>query len=173
MVGEIRDKETVEIAITAAITGHLVLSTLHTNDAVSTITRLADMGIPPYMIAVSLMGVISQRLVRRICTHCAESYRPDMHELKLLGIQEGEYTFRRAVGCSFCNNTGYRGRIAVHEILVIDNKHREMITGNALVNEILEYSLKSGMKTLKEECIRLLSDGITSLEEVLEVAYAQ
>lgn len=173
MVGEIRDKETVEIAITAAITGHLVLSTLHTNDAVSTITRLADMGIPPYMIAVSLMGVISQRLVRRLCTHCAESYRPAMHELKLLGIQEGEYTFRRAVGCSFCNNTGYRGRIAVHEILVIDNKHREMITGNALVNEILEYSLKSGMKTLKEECIRLLSDGITSLEEVLEVAYAQ
>ncbi len=108
MLGEIRDSETADIAIRAAITGHLVLSTLHTNDAVSTISRLEDMGIPPYMIAVSLMGVISQRLLRRLCPQCSVSYTPGAHELKLLGLKEENYTFKKAEGCSYCNHTGYK-----------------------------------------------------------------
>ncbi|MGB8453804.1 MAG: GspE/PulE family protein [Anaerocolumna sp.] len=173
MLGEIRDSETADIAIRAAITGHLVLSTLHTNDAVSTISRLEDMGIPPYMIAVSLMGVISQRLLRRLCPQCAVTYTPEAHELKLLGLQEGNYTFRKAEGCSYCNHTGYKGRIAVHEILLINNGHHDLITRNASINELMDYSLKTGMTTLRDECIRLLRQGITSLEEVMDVAYTQ
>ncbi len=173
MLGEIRDSETADIAIRAAITGHLVLSTLHTNDAVSTISRLEDMGIPPYMIAVSLMGVISQRLVRRLCPQCAVSYTPEVHELKLLGLKEGNYTFKKAQGCSACNNTGYKGRIAVHEILLINGGHHDLITRNASIDEIMDYSLKTGMTTLRDECIRLLKQGITSLEEVMDVSYTQ
>lgn len=173
MVGEIRDAETVEIALRAAITGHLVLSTLHTNDAVSSISRLVDMGIEPYMVAVSLMGVISQRLVRKLCPQCSMSYKPESHELKLLGLQGGDYTFRKPVGCPYCNNSGYKGRIAVHEILIIDRGHRELISRNASTSELMEYSIKNGMSTLRTECIRLLNSGITSLNEVLDIAYAQ
>lgn len=173
MLGEIRDSETVEVALRAAVTGHLVLSTLHTNDAVSSISRLIDMGVPPYMIAVALMGVISQRLVRRLCPHCADAYVVPEHELKYLGLSYGRYTFKRAKGCSICNNTGYKGRIAVHEILLISRGHRELIARNASTSEIIEYSIKAGMTTLKDECIRLLADGITSFDEVLEITYTQ
>jgi len=173
MLGEIRDGETVDVALRAAITGHLVLSTLHTNDAVSSISRLIDMGVPPYMIAVALMGVISQRLLRKLCPHCAIPYNPAEHELKYLGIPIGRYTFKRAQGCSFCNNTGYKGRIAVHEILLINKGHRDLITRNASTNEIIEYSLQTGMTTLKVECIRLLMEGITSFDEVMEITYTQ
>jgi len=173
MLGEIRDTETVDVALRAAITGHLVLSTLHTNDALSSISRLVDMGVPPYMIAVALIGVISQRLLRRLCPHCAETYNPAEHELKYLGILEGKYTFRRQKGCSFCNNTGYKGRIAVHEILLINRGHRDLIARNATTSEIIDYSLRTGMTTLKEECIRLLKEGITSFEEVMEITYTQ
>ena len=173
MLGEIRDGETVDVALRAAITGHLVLSTLHTNDAVSSISRLTDMGVAPYMIAVSLMGVISQRLLRRLCPHCSVAYTPAEHELKFLGLPKGKYTFKRAGGCSFCNNTGYKGRIAVHEILLINKGHRDLIARNATTNELLDYSLKTGMTTLKDECIRLLKDCVTSLDEVMDIAYTQ
>jgi type IV pilus assembly protein PilB len=173
MVGEIRDSDTVDVALRAAITGHLVLSTLHTNDAGSSISRLIDMGVPPYMIAVALMGVISQRLLRRLCPHCAVSYVPQEHELRYLGIHGGTYTFKKAKGCPICNNTGYKGRIAVHEILLINKGHRDLIARNATVNEILNYSLRTGMTTLKDECIRLLMDGITSFDEVMEITYTQ
>lgn len=173
MIGEIRDSETVEVALRAAITGHLVLSTLHTNDAVSSISRLIDMGVPPYMIAVALMGVISQRLLRRLCPLCSEEYTPESHELRYLGLQGGSYTFRRAKGCPMCNYTGYKGRIAVHEILLINKGHRELIARNASVSEIMNYSVKSGMTTLKDECIRLLMDGVTSFNEVLDITYTQ
>lgn len=173
MVGEIRDGETVDVAIRAAITGHLVLSTLHTNDAVSSISRLIDMGVPPYMIAVSLMGIISQRLVRRLCTHCSQEYVPAEHELKFLGLKESEYHFKKAVGCSYCNNTGYKGRIAVHEILLINREHRDMIARNASNNELLQYSIQAGMSTLKQEGIRLVKEGITSFDEVMDITYAQ
>lgn len=173
MVGEIRDSDTVDVALRAAITGHLVLSTLHTNDAVSSISRLIDMGVPPYMIAVALMGVISQRLLRRLCPLCAETYTPQEHELKYLGIPDGDYTFKKAKGCPMCNETGYKGRIAVHEILLINKGHRDLIARNASVNEIQDYSFKTGMTTLKDECIKLLMNGITSFEEVMDITYTQ
>lgn len=173
MLGEIRDSETVDVALRAAITGHLVLSTLHTNDAVSSISRLIDMGVPPYMIAVALMGVISQRLLRRLCPLCSEEYIPEDHELRYLGIHGGRYTFRRAKGCPMCNHTGYKGRIAVHEILLINKGHRDLIARNASSSEIINYSIKTGMTTLKDECIRLLMDGITSFNEVLDITYTQ
>ncbi len=174
MLGEIRDNETVDVALRAAITGHLVLSTLHTNDAVSSISRLVDMGVPPYMIGVALMGVISQRLLRRLCPHCAESYTPGEHELTFLRLPTGEkFTFKRAKGCPVCNNTGYKGRIAVHEILLIDKGHRELIAREATTSEIIDYSAKGGMTTLKDECIKLLKRGITSFEEVSDITYSQ
>jgi type IV pilus assembly protein PilB len=173
MLGEIRDAETVDVAIRAAITGHLVLSTLHTNDAVSSISRLIDMGVPPYMIAVSLMGVISQRLIRRLCTNCSETYIPAEHEVKFLGLEPGEYHFKKPVGCSFCNQNGYKGRIAVHEILLITKEHRDLIANNASNNELLQYSIEHGLSTLKQECIRLIKDGITSFDEVMDITYKQ
>jgi type IV pilus assembly protein PilB len=173
MLGEIRDAETVDVALRAAITGHLVLSTLHTNDAISSISRLIDMGVPPYMIAVALMGVISQRLLRRLCSHCSAPYVPAEHEIKYLGLPQGSYTFKRPKGCSFCNNSGYKGRIAVHEILLINKGHRDLIAQNAPINEIFDYSLSTGMTTLKQECIRLLTEGITSFDEVMEITYTQ
>lgn len=173
MVGEIRDSETVDVAIRAAITGHLVLSTLHTNGAVSSISRLVDMGIAPYLIAVSLMGVISQRLVRRLCTACSISYEPPLHELKYLGLAEGDYHFHSPVGCSYCNHTGYKGRIAVHEILLVTKEIRDMIARNATINEITKQAIDHGMSTLKMECIRLIENGITSFKEVMDITYSQ
>lgn len=174
MVGEIRDSETVDVAIRAAITGHLVLSTLHTNDAVSSISRLEDMGVEPYLIAVSLRGVISQRLVRRLCTRCAEPYRPVEYELQYLGLPtDGDYTFYKAVGCSQCNKTGYKGRIAVHEILLINNEMKDMISRSATVNEITKFAIEGGMSTLKDESVKLIKNGITSFNEAMQITYSQ
>ena len=173
MVGEIRDAETVDVAIRAAITGHLVLSTLHTNDAVSSITRLTDMGIAPYLIAVSLMGVISQRLVRRLCTMCCEPYNPPEYEIKYLGLSEGDYQFYKPVGCSYCNNVGYKGRIAVHEVLTINKEIRDMIAGGATTLEMTRNAIDHGMSTLKMECIRLIQQGVTSFNEVMDITYSQ
>lgn len=173
MVGEIRDAETADIAIRAAITGHLVLSTLHTNDAVSSISRLLDMGIPSYMLAVSLMGIISQRLVRKLCPNCAADYLVPEHEQAYLGLEPGEYYFKRAMGCPICGNTGYKGRIAVHEILLLTKEHRDLIARNASINEITKFSIEQGMSTLKQECVDLLMRGITSFQEVTEITYSQ
>ena len=171
MVGEIRDHETAEIALRGAITGHLLLSTLHTNDAVSSIFRLIDMGVEPFMVAVSLVGVISQRLLRKLCPRCAVEYKPSPFELKTLGIQDEDIVVKKAVGCPFCNNLGYKGRTGVHEILVIDSGHKEMIARNAPINELMDYSLNKGMTTLKDGCISLLKQGVTSIEEVLKTTY--
>ena len=174
MLGEIRDSETVDVALRAAITGHLVLSTLHTNDAVSSISRLVDMGVPPYMIAVALMGVISQRLVRRLCQNCAVEYTPGEHELRYLNLPlDSKLTFKKACGCSLCNQSGYKGRIAVHEILLINQGHRELIARNVSVEELMEFSLQDGMNTLREECIKLLKRGVSSFEELSEITYVQ
>lgn len=173
MVGEIRDTDTVEVAIRAAITGHLVLSTLHTNDAVSTISRLKDMDIAPYLIAVSLMGVISQRLIRKLCTVCSKPYEPPEHEIKYLGLPEGHYQFYKPVGCSHCNQVGYKGRIAVHEILIVTKEIRDMIAEGATVNEMSKYAIDQGMSTLKMECIHLVQQGITSFNEVMDITYSQ
>lgn len=165
MVGEIRDAETADIAIRAAITGHIVLSTLHTNDAVSTITRLIDMGIAPYILAVSLMGVISQRLVRKLCPECAVEYQVPDYELNYLGIK-GPRKFKKACGCPKCNGIGYKGRIAAHEILVVDSEIRNKISRNADFGDISSTAKKNGMTFLRDECISLLEKGITSFEEV-------
>lgn len=168
MVGEIRDSETAEIAIRAAITGHLVLSTIHTNDSVSTINRLVDMGIEPFLIASSLVGVLAQRLVRRLCVHCKEEYEPDDYEAKLLKTEDKAKIYK-AVGCPACNNTGYKGRIAVYEILTITNELREMISHNKSTEELMQAALKNGMNTLFDSCSRLVKSGVTSLEEMMSV----
>lgn len=170
MVGETRDRETASISVRAAITGHLVLSTLHTNDAVSAIVRLEDMGIEPYLVANSLTGVVAQRLMRKLCPDCAREIEADEDSRRFLGKKDA--VVKVAVGCPKCRYTGYLGRIAIHEILGIDRTLREMITSGAGMEQIKEYALKGqGMETLKEQGIRLVEQGITSLEELFKVAY--
>lgn len=174
MVGEIRDSETAEIAIRSAITGHLVLSTLHTNDAVSAISRLIDMGIEPYLISASLVGVISQRLLRKVCSNCRVPYEIEPHHLAVPGFEElAGVTLYRGKGCSACNYTGYKGRVPVHEILVVSRQHRQLIAQKAPIDEIKDLSIKMGMSTLKEECIKLVRRGVTTIDEVIRVSYSQ
>jgi type IV pilus assembly protein PilB len=174
MIGEIRDQETVDIAIRAAITGHLVLSTIHTNDAPGTISRLIDMGVPPYMLAASLVGILSQRLVRKICPSCKTKYTPSKFELSAAGLPP---SYNKDIfigkGCANCNNTGYKGRTAVHEILVIDREVRDMMTNGATVDEIRDYAIsKQHMSTLAAECISLMGKGETTIQEVIRTSYS-
>ena len=171
-VGEIRDGETAEIAMRAAITGHVVLSTIHTNDAVGTIERLYDIGVEPYLVSSAMRGVISQRLVRRICPNCKESYEPTEDELLELGMPaKSGMLFYRGKGCPSCFHTGYRGRIAVFEMLEINSKVRAMISRRASREEI-EAELKkpeSGFVSLRKNAIRLVLEGVTTVSEVLRV----
>ena len=170
MVGETRDSETANISIRAAITGHLVLSTLHTNNAVSSIVRLLDMGLEPYMISSSLMGVVAQRLMRKVCPYCSTEEDPTAEEAELLGPFVPRV--RRAKGCNMCNNTGYRGRTAIHEMVLIDDQIRKMITNRTSMEEITEYAVREqGMKTLKESAVERVKLGITTVDELLKVAY--
>lgn len=166
MVGEIRDKETADIAIRAAITGHLVLSTLHTNDSISSIDRLIDMGVEPFLIASSLVGVLAQRLVRRLCPNCRQEHIVKEHEKTILKTDE-DTTIYKPVGCSECNDTGYKGRIAVYEIFTVTSEIRELIAQNASVEAITQLALSSGMNNLAESCTRLVLDGVTTLEEMM------
>ena len=171
-VGEIRDGETAEIAVRAAITGHVVLSTIHTNDAVGTIERLEDIGVAPYLVATALRGVISQRLVRRICPKCRKAYTPDDEELSELGLRPGSHMqFFRGEGCPECFNTGYRGRIAVFEMLSINSRVRRLIAEHKGREEI-EAELKkpeSGFVSLRDNAMRLVMEGVTTSEELLRV----
>ena len=171
-VGEIRDGETADIAMRAAITGHVVLSTIHTNDAVGTIERLKDIGVEPYLISSALKGIISQRLVRRICPECRTAYQPGADELDDLGLPLDETApFYKGKGCPACFNTGYRGRIAVFEMLPIDRKVRGMISAGE-TREAIEEVLKapgSGFVSLRENAMRLLKEGITTSDEILRV----
>lgn len=172
MIGEIRDGETAEIAVRSAITGHVVLSTLHTNDAPSSVIRLIDMGIEPYLIATSLTGVIAQRLVRRICPKCAEDYIPNDYEKHLLGVEPyKQVTLKKGAGCSFCGNTGYKGRIGTYEIMEVSREHRELIMKQASTDELADLCIKTGMKTLKKSCIQLVLDGVTTMDELMRIAY--
>lgn len=176
MVGETRDSETAAISVRAALTGHLVFSTLHTNDAASSAIRLKDMGLEPYLIANSMVGVVAQRLMRKVCTDCSKLEEITPEEEKLLGISlsymERPRMIRKACGCPACNHTGYRGRIAVHEILMIDREVRRLITEGAPVEEIKEYAvINQGMRTLKQAALHYLENGITTVEEVMKVAY--
>ena len=171
MVGEIRDSATAEIAIRAAITGHLVFSTLHTNDTASSVIRLIDMGIEPYLISSSVVGVISQRLIRKICPNCKVSYEPSDSERKFLGIDR-EYRLHRGEGCKACRGKGYKGRTAVHEILQIDEELRGLIRQNENPDIIKAKAVEKGMTTLKNSCIELVLKGTTTFEELLRVAYS-
>jgi type IV pilus assembly protein PilB len=175
MVGEIRDAETVEIAIRAAITGHLVLSTIHTNDAVSSIFRLVDMGVPGYMVAASLVGIISQRLVRKICPACKHPYEPTAAELHLAGLTPGQAegrAFYKGFGCAECNQTGYKGRMAVHEILIISPEFRDLIHNGAALNELRKHAIeRDGMTPLRTSALQVLWDGATTLEEIIAITH--
>ncbi|MCI9144563.1 MAG: type II/IV secretion system protein [Lachnospiraceae bacterium] len=170
MVGETRDGETAEISVRAAITGHVVLSTLHTNDAASSVVRLEDMGVDTYLIANSLVGLVAQRLMRKVCTNCSQETDTTAEERRLLG--EDVKRIRRGVGCAQCNNTGYRGRIAIHEILAVDATLRRMISNHVTVEEIVNYGREhQKMRTLKESGLKLVREGITTPEELMKIAY--
>ncbi len=165
-VGEIRDGETASIAVRAAITGHLVISTLHTNDAVSTISRLVDIGVEPYMISSALRGVVSQRLVRKICPHCRKAYTPTEEEKRMVGIAENEdVTFYKGEGCQECGRTGYRGRRGVFEILTLDAALRREVASNASSEELTKTALENGFVTMKDNCRRLVLEGVTTVAE--------
>ncbi|MGI5850159.1 MAG: GspE/PulE family protein [Christensenellales bacterium] len=173
MIGEIRDQETVNIAIRAAITGHLVLSTIHTNDAPGTISRLIDMGVPPYMLAASLVGVLSQRLVKKICPYCKTNYTPSQYELNAAGLPAAyNKDIYIGKGCSNCNDSGYKGRVAVLETLIIDREIRDKISTNANIDEIRDYAIeKQNMSTIATECIALMEKGETTIQEVIKISY--
>ncbi|WP_313756423.1 ATPase, T2SS/T4P/T4SS family [Tissierella sp.] len=171
MVGEIRDGETAEIAVRAAITGHLVLSTLHTNDSPSTVARLIDMGIEPYLVSSAIIGVVSQRLIKLLCPKCKIKYEAGYLEKKILGIDEKEkLTLYKAGGCSSCNN-GYRGRRAVHELMPINENIRQLIDQGTNIDELRKQAIKDGMTTLLQSAAALAIIGDTSYEEVLRVGF--
>lgn len=173
MVGEMRDAETAEISMRAALTGHLVLSTIHTNDAASAINRLMDMGIEPFLISASLVGIIAQRLVRRICPVCVSEYQASPNELHLLGLQDDqELTLKVGEKCPACHETGYRGRIAIFEIMTITSGHRSLIDSKASTDKFREYAVGHGMASLKQAAIQLVLEGTTTMEELLRVTYA-
>jgi len=170
MVGEIRDEETAEIAVRAAITGHLVISTLHTNDAPSTVMRLQDMGIKPFLLAASLRGIVAQRLVKRICTNCKTEYVASDIEKDLLGVEEN-VTLHRGRGCPKCYYTGYSGRIAIHEILKMDKDVREAVQNGRNADELAAAAQKTGMKTLRDNCLGLVLSGVTTIDEFSQIVY--
>ena len=172
MVGEIRDEETPpETAIQAALTGHLVFSTLHTNDAGSAITRLINMGIEPYLIGAALNAVLAQRLVRRVCTKCTQPYEPPRTLRKALEKMGYEFsTFSRGVGCQNCRNTGYKGRVGVHEMLTIDDELRDAVVSDPTIGNIRKIALRNSMVTLAHDGFRKVREGITTVEEIFQVA---
>ena len=170
MVGEIRDEETAEIAVRAALTGHLVLSTLHTNDAPSTVTRLIDMGIPPYLVAGSVIGVVAQRLVRRLCRSCRQEDTLTEKEKSFLGDYEPEQVYK-SQGCPQCNQTGYKGRIAVQEVMEVDGEISQLIIEEKSQDEIKEASREKGMLTLKEDGLNKFEQGITDVSELRRMMF--
>lgn len=172
MIGEMRDNETAEIGVRAAITGHLVLSTLHTNDAPSSIVRLVDMGIEPFMVATALKGVIAQRLVRKICPQCKETIPADVAEKKLLGISENEQVVHyKGRGCAACSYSGYAGRIGIYEIMIIDREIKDLILKTNNSDEVKDLAIKKGMKTLATSARNLVLSGQTTIEEMMKIIF--
>ena len=170
MVGEIRDKETAEISIQASLTGHLVLSTIHTNDAISSVTRLVDMGIEPFLVSTSVIGLVGQRLVRKVCLNCAKEYTPETELLERIGYDENSVVkFVRGEGCQECHYTGYSGRIGIYEVLKIDSTIRELINKNASIDAIREYAMANDFRTMYQSGLALAKTGITTLEEIMRV----
>ena len=176
MVGEIRDLETAEIAINASLTGHMVFSTLHTNDAPSSVSRLIDMGVKPFLVSASLRAALAQRLVRSICQNCKEPYTPSANELSILGVSEEQAssaTFMHGAGCDKCGDSGFRGRKGVFEIFVVNQEIEEMIYHNVSIVELRKKSREMGMRTMREDGFRKVLAGVTTLDEVLMVTTAE
>lgn len=171
MLGEIRDEETAEIAIRAAITGHVVLSTLHTNDTASTISRLVDMGIEQYMVSSAVVGIVAQRLIKKICPKCGYEYPSTPEEMNLLGISK-PIILRKGAGCNYCNGSGYSGRTGIHEILVVDRKIKTMINQRESIDRIKQAARENGMSTLSESAAKLVKNGVTTIEQMLKVTYS-
>jgi general secretion pathway protein E len=171
MVGEIRDEETARIAIQAALTGHLVFSTLHTNDSASALTRAVDMGIEPYLLTSSITAILAQRLVRRVCPFCREVYEPTEFEQELLKgyLRQGDGTVYKGKGCDECLNTGYIGRIGLFELLILNPKIRQMVQEKRSSEEIKAEAIKDGMLTLRDEGVQKALAGLTSLAEITRV----
>lgn len=172
MIGEIRDGETAEIAVKASITGHLVVSTLHTNSTAASISRLIDMGIEPYLLGDSLVGIIAQRLVRRLCPECKESYEADEEEKRVLKVPQNEpLKLYKACGCEACGNTGYYGRIGVYEIMPISRKIKKLIASGANADEITAQAVTEGMNTLRMSASNYVKQGLTSFNEMMKITY--
>ncbi len=170
LVGEIRDYETAEIAVQSALTGHLVFSTLHTNDAPTAITRLRDMGIPPFLITATVEAMQAQRLVRRICTECRTEFEPSddlLMELQLPLETARQYNFYYGKGCPRCNNSGYKGRTGIYEILDVTDDIRDMVTSDASIDDMRNMARSQGMTTLREAGLKLIFDGNTTIDEVV------
>ncbi len=173
LVGEVRDIETAEIACRAALTGHMVLATLHTNNAVQALTRLNDMGVQPYMVAPSMVGVLAQRLVRKICDHCREEYTPDPEAIqRVLAVDGQEVTFHRGRGCVQCSDTGYSGRIAIHELIVINNDIRSQIASGASLMEVHQSAVRAGFHSMRYDGMKKVLRGLTTIEEIQRVTVA-
>jgi general secretion pathway protein E len=173
LIGEIRDTETAEIAIQSALTGHLVFSTLHTNDSASAITRLRDMGIESFLISSSVNAILAQRLVRIICPACREEYTPDLEELKKLGVaaaEGAEKKFYRGSGCAACHHTGYRGRRGIFELMLLDKEMKSLILKTSDSNAIKQLAVEKGMITLRQDGVNKIFEGLTTIEEVFRVA---
>jgi len=168
MIGEIRDLETAQIAVQASLTGHLVLATLHTNDAPGAVTRLIDMGIEPYLLASTMNGVLAQRLVRKLCAACRAPYEPDAKERSVFGGAAPERLYK-AVGCGACNFSGFKGRTGIYELLTADDELRHQIHDSAEESVLRTLAVKAGMVRLRDDGLRWVRDGVTSLDEVLRV----
>jgi type IV pilus assembly protein PilB len=170
LVGEIRDVETAEIAVQASLTGHMVFSTLHTNDAPSTITRLRDMGVAPFLITATVEAILAQRLVRRVCSNCREEVRPAgemLAELQLTPTDVADKKFFRGKGCDTCNNTGYKGRVGLFELMIMNEDLREMVIRNASTDDIRDKARSYGMITLRDAGMQAVYGGTTTIEEVV------
>ncbi|MDS1029387.1 ATPase, T2SS/T4P/T4SS family [Bacillota bacterium LX-D] len=173
MIGEIRDGETAEIAARAALTGHLVLSTLHTNDAPSAVTRITDMGVPPFLLSSALLGVVAQRLVRRICSECEEPFPAGEREKMILGLpHDASWELKRGKGCDYCHGTGYRGRVGIFEVMEINKELRRLIDKQVATETIRAMALQQGMLTLYEDAKQKVLQGLTTIEEMLRVTYS-
>jgi type IV pilus assembly protein PilB len=170
MVGEIRDRETADIAINASLTGHMVFSTLHTNDAPAAVSRLVNLGVKPFLVAASLRASLAQRLVRRNCPQCKQAYSPSVRELHALGLPPGRLAgagFAHGAGCAACNGTGYQGRLAVFEILLVNDDIRTMIYDNASASRLRHRARQAGLRTMREDGVRKVLAGLTTIEEVV------
>lgn len=175
MVGEIRDRETAEIAINASLTGHLVLSTLHTNDASGAATRLIDMGVEPFLVASSLLGIVAQRLIRRVCTKCREPHIPTEFEMQEMGLARlpADAQIFKAVGCPSCSRSGYSGRTVIHELMLVDDTIRSLIVKNSDAGTLKKEAISKGMLTLREDGIAKVLAGITTVDELMRATHAE